>query len=47
MSVSRKEHFRQRDQQGLNKEEQLNLWGVNGWEVQKDQKGGGKIMETL
>ena len=47
MRVSRKEHSRQRDQQVLNKEEQFSLWGVNEWEVHRDQKGDGQILETL
>ena len=38
---------RQRDQQVLNKEEQFSLWGVNEWEVHRDQKGDGQILETL
>lgn len=47
MRLPRKGHSRQRDQQGLKKEEQLSLWGVSEWEVHGDQKGGGQILETL
>lgn len=47
MRLPRKERSRQRNQQSLNKEEQLSLWGVSEWEVHGDQKGGGQILETL